>query len=142
MIVEQLRNEVLLGDLHLLRLGVARKTNDFHTIAERRRNRVEDVRGTHEQRMREIVGNLQVAIDERVILFRIQHLQQRGCRIPAVILPDLVDLIDHDQRVVHADLDVALDQLSGHRADVRLAMAANLRLVRHAAYCHTHELAA
>ena len=102
---------------------------------------VQHVRGADEERVREVVRDLEIAVDERVVLLRVEHLEQRRRRIAAEVFPDLVDLVDHDQRVVHADLDVAGDELPGHRADVGLAMAADLRLVGHAADGHAHELA-
>ena len=104
------------------------------------RDRVEHVRGADEERVREVVRDLEIAVDEGVVLLRIEHFEQRRRRIAAEVFPDLVDLVDHDQRVVHADLDVALDQLSRHRADVGLAMPADLRLVGDAADRHAHEL--
>ena len=75
-----------------------------------------------------------------MVLFRIEDFQQRRRRIAPVVLSDLVDLVDHDQRVVHPDLRVALDEFSRHGADVGLAMTANFRLVGHAPHRHPHEL--
>ena len=49
MLVELLGHEVLLGDMGLLVFGVAREVDDFHAIAERRRNGVEKVGGTYAQ---------------------------------------------------------------------------------------------
>ena len=140
-VLQQLRDQMLLRDLQLFVFGVAGKTNHFHAIAQRARDVVDHVRRGNEERVRKIVRNLEIAIDESVILLWIQYFEQRRGGIPAEVFPDLVDLVDHDQRVVHAHLDVALDQLSRHRADVRLSMSANLRFVGHASDSHANELA-
>ena len=53
----------------------------------------------------------------------------------------LVDLVEQEQRVARAGLGQALHDLARHRADVGAAVAADLRLVAHAAQGHAHELA-
>ena len=141
-VFEQLGDQMLLRDLQLLAFRVAGKPDHFHPIAQRTRNRVEHVCRADEERVREIERNLEIAVDERDVLLRVHHFEKRRGRIAAIVLPDLVDLVDHDQRVVHADLDVALDHAARHRADVGLAMPADLRLVGDAADGHAHELAA
>ncbi len=73
-----LRDEMLLGDGQLLLIGVAGQTNDFHAVEERRLNRVEHVRGDDEHHVRQVVGNAEVVIAEREILFGIEDLEE--CR--------------------------------------------------------------
>src|SRR5262249_5071768 len=75
------------------------------------------------------------------ILLWIQHLEERRCGIAAIVLSQLVHLIEeghgvHDFRAPHC-----LDHSPGHRPDVRAAMTADLRLVAHAAERHAYELA-
>ncbi len=53
----------------------------------------------------------------------------------------LVDLIQQEQRIVHAGLGHVLHDLARHRTDIGAAMAADLRLIAHAAERHAHELA-
>jgi hypothetical protein len=72
-------------------------------------------------------------IGERVVLLRVQHLEQRGARVTAEVVSDLVHLVHHEHRVDRAGLFHALDDLPGKRADVRTAVTANGGLVVHAA---------
>src|ERR1039457_4671738 len=54
----------------------------------------------------------------------------------------LVDLVQHEHRVLCARLLHRLDDLPRQSADIRSAMPADLRLVAHAAQGHAHELPA
>jgi hypothetical protein len=74
--LELLRQQVLLGDVHLLVLGVARQADHFHPVEERRGN-VEGVGGGDEHHVGEVVLDLDVVVDERVVLLGIEHFQQR-----------------------------------------------------------------
>ena len=55
---------------------------------------------------------------------------------------ELVDLVEHHHAVARAGLADRLDDVAGHRADIGAAMAADFRLVVHAAEADAHELAA
>src|ERR1044071_3965976 len=57
-------------------------------------------------------------------------------------MPELVDLVEHEHRVVGAGLLDALDDPTRQRADVGAAVAADLGLVAHAAERDPAELAA
>ena len=72
-------------------------------------------------------------IPEGIILLRVQHLQQRRGGVAPVVRGELVDLVEHHERVAGARLDDAADDASGHGADVGAAMPADLRLVVYAA---------
>jgi hypothetical protein len=64
-------------------------------------------------------------VDDHVLL-GIQDLEQRGGRIAADVLPDLVE---HQDRIAHGGAPDRLQDAAGHGADVRAAMTAELRLV-------------
>jgi hypothetical protein len=81
-------------------------------------------------------------VAERVVLLRIEHLEQRRGRIAPEVGPELVDLVEDEHRVLRLGAPQPLDDLARQRADVRAAVAADLRLVAHAAERHAHELAA
>src|SRR5690606_21563418 len=85
--------------------------------------------------------DLEVVIVERRILLGIEHLEQRRRRIAAKIHRHLVDLVEEKERVAHLHLREILNDLARHRADIRAAMTADLRLVANAAERHPHELA-
>ena len=106
------------------------------------RNRVEHVRRRDEQHFAQVERHVEVVIAERVVLFRIEHLEQRRRRIAAEVGAELVDLIEDEDRVLRLGAAQALDDLPGQRADIGAAMAADFRFVAHAAERDAHELAA
>ena len=136
------RNQVAVGDMHLLLFAVALQGNHLHAVHQRRRHRVQHVRRADEQHLRQIERHVEVVVAEGVVLLRIQRLQQRRSRIAAEVPAQLVHLVEHDHRVVGFRPADALDDLAGQRADVSSPMAANLRLVVHAAQRDALELAA
>ena len=76
-----------------------------------------------------------------MVLFRIEHFQQGRRRIATEIGAHLVDFIEQEQGIAHADFRQRLQNLARHRADVGAAMAADFRFVAYAAQGHAHELA-
>src|SRR3954464_2650879 len=81
-------------------------------------------------------------IGERRVLLGIEHLEQGGRWIAAEIGRQLVDLVEHEDRIARACALESLHDATGQRADVGPAMTADLRLVAHAAERDAHELAA
>ena len=104
-------------------------------------NRIEHVRRGDEQHLRKIERHVQIVVAESGVLLRIQRFQQRRSRIAAEIAPELVDFVEHENRIVGLGAANALDDLPRQRADVSAAMAANLRFVVHAAQRDADELA-
>ena len=137
---ELLRNQMMLGDVKLLLLGVARKRDHLHAVKKRRRN-VVAVGSGHEHHVGEIHRNLHVVVGERIVLLRIEHLKHGRRRIAAPIRTHLVDFIEQEERIAHARADHALDDLAGHRSHVGAAMPADFTFIAHAAQGHAHELA-
>ena len=80
-------------------------------------------------------------IDERVVLFRVEHFEQGRGGIAAEVHAELVDLVEHEQRVVRLCVADRLDDAAGQGSDVGAAMTADLRLVTHAAERDALELA-
>ena len=79
-------------------------------------------------------------VAERVVLRRVEHLQQRRGRVAPVVRPDLVDLVEQDDRVHRTGLLDRPHDPAGERTDVRPAVAADLRLVPDAAQGDADEL--
>ena len=132
---EQLGQQVAPRDLDLLLHRVAGDLDDLHAVAQRAGNVEQIVRRADEQHRREIERQVQVVVDERPVLRGVEHLEHRRRRIarrPAA--RHLVDLVDHQHRIVHLHAPQRLDQQPGHRAHVRAPVAAHLRLVAHAAH--------
>ena len=72
-------------------------------------------------------------VAERVVLLRVEYFQKRRRGVAAVVRAELVNLVEHHHGVVDSGAAYALNNSSGHRADVSTAVAAKLRLVAHAA---------
>ena len=90
---------------------------------------------------------MQVVRKEQRKIFRMikeqifEHLQQRGGGIAVGVSGQLVDLIQQDQRIVHACLGQCRHDAAGHGAEIGLAVTADIRLVPHTAERHTHVFA-
>src|SRR5262249_30897382 len=84
----------------------------------------------------------EVAIDEGMILRRIEHFEQRARRVATKIRADLVDLIEHENRIACAAAAQLLNDPARHRADVRAAMSADFRFIAHPTQTNPHKLAA
>ena len=97
--LQLLGQQVADGDVHLLVLGVARETDHFHPVEERRRD-VERIGGGDEHHLRQVVLDLDVVVGEGVVLLRIEHLEQRGRRIAAPVGAHLVDFVEQEERVL------------------------------------------
>jgi hypothetical protein len=96
------RDQVLLGDLRLLALGVAGELHDLHAVHQRPRDVLREVRRGDEQALAQIERHAQVVVDERVVLRRVEHLEQRGRRVALEALPELVHLVEQEDRVLGA----------------------------------------
>ena len=138
--LELLGHQVTQRDAELLVLGIARNADDLHAVQQGAGD-VQRVGGRHEHHLGQVEVHLEVVVVEGMVLFGIEHLQQRRRRVAAEVHRHLVDLVEHEQRVAGADLVEVLHDPARHRADVGAAMAADLGLVAHAAQRHPHELA-
>jgi hypothetical protein len=135
------RHEVAPRDLELLLGGVARQLDDLHAVAQRPRDRVELVRGADEEDVREVERQVHVVVAEGRVLLGVEHLEHRARRVALEARAHLVDLVDHQDRVVRAAVADRADDRPGQRADVGAPVAADLRLVAHAADADALELA-
>ena len=127
--VELALEEVIPGDGELLFLGIAVEPDDLHPIEQRRRDGVRHVRGRDEQDFGQIQVHLEVVVAERMVLRRIEHLEQRRRWIAAPVAADLVDLVQHDHRVACPSLFQSTRDAAGQRTNVGTAVATDLGLV-------------
>ena len=79
-------------------------------------------------------------IAECVILRRIENLQQRRGRIAAKITPHLIDLVQHEDRIVDAGPADGLNDAAGECPDIGTTMAAQFGFVMDAAETESFEL--
>ena len=131
--LELLGDKMLLGDMELLLRSVAAQFNDLHAVIERRGDIGSDIRRGYKQHLAQVIGNLKIIVPERIVLFGIEHFEQRGGRIALVVAAELVDLIEQNERIRAARLLNSGNYSAGHRADICLSVAAYLRLVMDAA---------
>ncbi len=134
--------QVVAGDGDLLVLGVAVEGDDLHAVEQRPGDGLQDVGRGQEEHVGQVELDLEVVVAERVVLRRVEHFEQGGRRVAAVVGADLVDLVEQDDRVHRAGLADRADDAAGQRADVGAPVAADLGLVADAAERHPDELAA
>ncbi len=102
---------------------------------------MQDVRRADEHDVGQVVLDVEIVIEERVVLFRIEHLEERRRGVAAEVHRHLVDFVEQEDRILRTGLLHHLDDLAGERADVGAAVAADLGFVTHAAEREAHELA-
>src|SRR5262249_35098807 len=141
-LLDLLRNEMAFCNLEFFFFRVPAKLDDFHTVAKGRLDRIEHIACGNEHHIRQIEWNSEIVISESNILLRIKNLQQCGRGISTEIRTDLVDFIHHENRIVRTGLMDALNHASGHGADVRPPVTANLCFIVNAAQTHSHKLPA
>ena len=134
-------HQVVPGDRDLLRLGVPVEPDDLHAVEQRPGDGLDHVGRRDEQHLRQVEVDLEVVVAERVVLRRVEDLEQRRGRVAPVVGPDLVDLVEHDDRVHGPGLAQGPHQPARLGPDVGAAVAADLGLVAHAAQRHADELA-
>jgi hypothetical protein len=60
---------------------------------------VQDVRRADEHHVREVVLDVEVVVEERVVLLGVEHLEQRRRRVAAEVHRHLVDFVEQEHRV-------------------------------------------
>src|SRR5215510_4628931 len=130
---EPARPEISPGDLGLFPLAVPLDTNNFHSIKQRLADRVQRIRRRDEEYLRQIEGQIQIMITERMILCRIQYLKQRRGRITTEITPHLIDLVQHQDRIVHTGPAHGLNDPSRQGTDIGSAMPPQFCFIMYAA---------
>ena len=130
-------DQMRLGDSDLLGLGVAGQVDDLEPVAQRR----QDPRRLVGRREEQHLGQVERQIDERVaetaVLLRVEHLEQDGGRRGA----ELVDLVEHEDRVLAAHLPHLAQDRAGLRIPPGTVVAAQVGLVVQPAAGQLHESA-
>ena len=136
---EGLGEQVAAGDLQLLFEDVAGEADHLHAVQKRCRDGVELVGGADKQDVTEVEGDVQVVVAEAGVLLRVEDLEQGRGRVALEGGADLVDLVEHQDRVGATGAFHRLEELAGHGPDVGAAVPLDLRLVAHAAQGETVE---
>ena len=124
----------MFGDGQFLFADVAGQADHVHPVQQWPGDGIQLVGGADEQHFREVHAHIQVVIQELLVLFRVQGLQQGRGRVALVRAADLVDLIQHNHRVGHFTVFQGLHELAGHGADVGAAVALDFCFITHAAH--------
>ena len=132
-----LGQQVFQSDVGFFVFGVARQTNHFHAIKQRRRD-VHGVRGGHEHDVAQVVIDFHIVVAEGVVLLRVQHLQQSAGRVATEVGAEFVNLVQQKQGVAGANLGQALQHLAWHGAYVGATVTSNFSLVTHPTQSHAH----
>ena len=135
------RHDVALGDLDLFLVAVAGEPEDFQAIEQGARDRVQAICRRDEEDLRQIERKIEVVVAERMVLSRVEDFQKRCRRIAAIIVAELVHLVEHHHRIVDTGSAQRLQNPARHGADIRAAVATQLRLVVHAAETDAFEFA-
>ena len=136
------RHQILRGDRLFFTFSIAAQLNDLHAVAQGTRDGIQRVGGGDEHAVAEVKSHIQIMIAEFGILFGVEHFQQRRARIATEIAPQLVDFVQHNQRIARLGAADGLDDTPGHRADICPPKTADLGFVADAAQAHADELAA
>ena len=92
-------------------LGITWQTNNFHAIKQRRWD-IHAVSRSDKHDIRQIEIHFQVMISERVVLFRIEHFEQRRGGITPEVCSHLVYFIQQKQRITGTHLAQVLNDLA------------------------------
>ena len=90
------------GDLELFFFDVAGELDHFHAVEQGGRDGHGGVGGGDEHHPRQVVGQLEVVVGEGVVLLGVEHFKQSRGGVAAEILAQLVDLVEHEERVDRA----------------------------------------
>ena len=75
-----------------------------------------------------------------MVLGGVEHLEERGGRIASPVRADLVDLVEHEDRIAGLGAAKGLDDPAGQGADIGPPVAPDLGLVPHSTERHAREL--
>ena len=131
---------MLLCDHQLFLVRVGAELDDLHAVEQRTRDGVRRVRRGDEHALAQVKRQFKEIVAEGRVLLGVQHFQQRGRGVAAIVAAQLVDLIEQQERIFASRLLDGRQDSAGHRADIGLAVAADLRLVVDAAEGDTREL--
>ena len=129
MLRQLLGQQMAAGDLHLLLVGVTAEADNLHPVQQGLGNGVRGVGGGNEHHPAQVHGNLHIVVPERMVLLAVQHFQQGRGRVSPVIVPQLIDLVQQQQRVHGPAPDDGVNDPAGHGADVGPPVAPDVRLV-------------
>ena len=129
------------GNFQLLEIQITGQLDELHPVQQWLGNVKFHIGSCNEQHLGQVVIHLQIVIVERIVLLRIQYLQQGSRRIAAKINPHLIHFIQQDHWIDRPCTFHRLNNLARHCSYVCSTMSSNFRLIPHTAQGNAHELA-
>jgi hypothetical protein len=120
---------VVAGDRDLLGLGVAVEADDLQAVEQGPGDGVDHVGGGDEHDLGQVEVDFEVVVTEGVVLGRVEHLEQGRGGVAPEVGPELVHLVEHDDRVHGPGLSQGAHQPSGLGPDIGTAVPPDLGLV-------------
>lgn len=99
MLFELLGYKVATAYLDFFFQYVARHFNEFHTVEQGARYGVEVVGRGDEQNFRQVVVYVEIVVVESVVLFRVEHFEQRRGRVAFEVVAYFVDFVEYEYRI-------------------------------------------
>ena len=99
MLVQLLRYQIVLRNLHLLLSKVSAYIDHLHTVLESRLDVIDVIGSRDEEDVRQIVIYIEIVVMECRILLRIEGLKQCRRRITLEITAELIYLVEHNHRI-------------------------------------------
>ena len=137
MLFHLLGNQMILRNHQLFFIRVRSQFNDLHAVQQRSGNGIQGIGGSDKHDIAEIHRNLNEMIAIRFILLRIQHFQQRGTGVAAIIAAHFVHFVQQQQRISGTCLGHGCDNSAGHCPNIGFSVTADIRLVPNTPQCNT-----
>ena len=118
-----------LGNLEFFQSRIAGKADHLHTVQKRCRNSIQGICSAHKEHIGKVIGHIHIVIRKGIVLLRIQHLQKSTGRIPIIGGGQLVNFIQHHNRIGGACLFHTVHNPSGHGSDIGSSMSPDIRLI-------------
>src|SRR3989344_7004785 len=125
--------------MKFLIVDVASKADYFHSVAQGKRNGVEDIGRANKHNLREVKRHFKIMVRKLFILLRVENLQKCRGRVPSVIRSKFVNFIKHKHRIFGASISDALNDSARHCPDISSPVAPKFGLVSDAPQRNSHK---
>jgi len=127
--------------VNLFILSVAIQLDDLHAVTQRDWNGFQLVGSGDKEHIAQVKVHIHIMVTKSMVLGGIKHLQKCACRISVPVSTDLVNLIQHKDRVSGTGTLYGLNNTTGHGANIGAPVASNFRLITYATEAHAGKLA-
>ena len=132
------RYQVAQSNLHFFIFSVAVQPHNLHPIPQRFGNVRLHIGGGDKQHLGKVKRHFQIMVAKSVVLGRVQNLQHSAGRVAPKIAGHFVNFIQQEKRIGGAGIFQILHNPAGLAANIGAPVAANFRLIMHAAQGEAH----